>query len=79
MFEVTIEDAKRLLSTEDFEFLQNLHGDNLETVLKEAQQPPELGIASEDDFKRCMLGGVLGQYSHTRQPSRRPQRPFRGY
>lgn len=64
-FKLTIDDARRLLPANDFETLQRVYGDKLADVLANAEQPPEMGIASEDKYLQVMLAGVypLGRFS----------------
>ena len=57
MFSVDRSDVDRLLNANKADFLKRRP--DLDELLKNAQQPPELGIASEDDFKKVMLEGVL--------------------
>ncbi len=62
MHEVTVEDAKRLLSAEEFRHAFMRHAcsyNDLESVLKLLPQPPEAGIQSEDEYKRTMLDGLM--------------------
>ena len=61
-FKVTIEDAKRLLPDEHFRALQAIYGDGLAEALENAEQPPELGIASNDKYLTVMLYGLLPSY-----------------
>ena len=59
MYKVTIDDAKRLLSADEFLKLKEFNGDRLESILSHCPYPPEMGIASEDEYKRVMLNGLL--------------------
>ena len=58
-FKLTVADAQRLLSEKDFAKLQAKHGDKLAQVLENAQQPPEMGIASNDSYLKVMLEDVM--------------------
>lgn len=58
MYSVSVEDVDRLLDATAANNLKQRAGDSLAARLANASQPPELGIASEDDFKRAMLRAV---------------------
>lgn len=51
-FVVTRDDLARLYPSQ-YEKLKHLT--DLDRQLSDLEQPPELGIKPEDDFKRCML------------------------
>jgi len=58
MYTLTTKDAERLLTNEELNILKN-SSSNFEKILQLAQQPPEMGPATEDDYKRVMLNDLL--------------------
>lgn len=76
MISVTVEDAKRLLTPEDFSTLQRWFKDELPGELASAPQPPPVGAGILlDDKKLAMLDHVLAiagkrRAVHQRRPSR---------
>jgi hypothetical protein len=64
---VTVEDAKRLLSSTDFAYLSTWYREELAKALSELPQPPLVGIAiTEDDRKLTMLDHAFAEIGRRR-------------
>lgn len=72
---VTVEDARRLLTPEEFSSLERWFKGELAGELANAPQPPEIGPVTLDDQKLTMLDHVLAVAGKRRAVfQRRPSR-----
>ncbi len=65
-FKVSVEDAKRLLSSTDFAYLSVWHQEELPKALVELPQPPEMGMVDDDQYKLAMLDHALAEVGRRR-------------
>lgn len=63
---VSVEDAKRLLSSTDFAYLAVWFQDDLAKSLADLPQPPEMGMAEDDEYKLSMLDHALAEAGRRR-------------
>ena len=63
---VSVEDAQRLLSSTDFAYLSTWHREELAKALADLSQPPEMGMAEDDEYKLSMLDHALAEAGRRR-------------
>jgi hypothetical protein len=69
MFKLNLEDVDRLLSEQEAKDFKEMCGDNIEKLLSECDQPPDLGPVSEDKYKLAMLTHIQYQVNGIPRPS----------
>lgn len=69
MFTVNLEDVDRLLSEQEATDFKKMCGDNIEKLLSECDQPTELGLVGEDEYKLTMLRHIQYQVGGIPRPS----------